>query len=187
MRCVQCSFWIAIDSADSKRYFYSNTNVSARRVTNCEMCAGNDQFGKDSRLCYRDLSSGYSGRAWKLLQEPWRGFIWFLTLKQQYKNNRLLTGGVQAPLIFTTCGLCAWCTTHFQIGPSQICCQLHTLDSHCTWYSLTPLVQTLETIAEIKRRWVEEERSAADVKPKQHNISPTAVVIASLPIIRIFL
>lgn len=92
MRRVECSFWIAIDSADSRRYFYSNTNASARRVTNCEMCAGNDQFGKDPRLCYRDLSPGYSGRAWKLLQEPRRGFIWFLTLKQQYKNNRLLTG-----------------------------------------------------------------------------------------------
>lgn len=92
MRRVECSFWIAIDSADSRRYFYSNTNVSARRVTACEMCAGNDQFGKDLRLWYGDPFPCYSGSAWKLLQDPQQGFIWFFTLKQQYKNNRLLMG-----------------------------------------------------------------------------------------------
>lgn len=65
-------------------------------MSQTEMCAGNDQFGKDPRLCYEDLSPCYSGRAWKLLQEPRLGFIWFLTLKQQYKNNRLLMGGCRS-------------------------------------------------------------------------------------------
>lgn len=35
---AECSFWIAVDSTDSRRYFYLNTNVSGRRVTNRDVC-----------------------------------------------------------------------------------------------------------------------------------------------------
>lgn len=186
MRCVECSFWIAIDSADSRRCFYSNTNVSARRVANCEMCAGNDQFGKDPRLCYGDLSPGYSGRAGELLQEPRQGFIWFLTLKQQYKNNRLLTGACRH-LSFSPHVACApGVPRTFRLGRHRSAASCTLWTPIVLWYSLTPLVQTLETMAETKRRWAEEERSAADVKPKQQHTSPVAGVLASLPVIRIF-
>lgn len=156
---------MAVDSADSRRYFYLNTNVSVtddvRRKWSIWQRSRVMLWGSISPLLWKGL---------EIASRATMGLYLIFALKQQYKNNRLLTGG---------CGGGGAGTSHFHhmwpgrlvrrvASPLQICCQLHTLCCHCGGCSAAPLVQTLDPGAGTKRRWAAgAKRSPADVKPRK--------------------